>query len=167
MNDKQLEKAVKREYPFIVYKESKTNYYILEFIDIPNCYVQGDSLQEVIDLKDEIKISFLKGLYEVFKKLPEPTDLSEVGYKNKRKVYNFLQGISNKKTFETNEINKIRQEIEKKYPGSYTFIETIISDHFINVRDVNMKTKKFSEFEDSLNEYIYRKGLLNVYIIFK
>ena len=81
LNEKELKALIHRDYPYIIYRESETGYYILDFIDIENCYVQGETLEEILSIKDKVKENFLKRYYAIFKTLPEPTDLSEASGK--------------------------------------------------------------------------------------
>lgn len=70
-----------RFYPFIIYKEKDTGYYVLDFVDLVNCYVVGGSVEEVLALKDKVKRSYLKVYYDIYGYLPEPTDLSGFKWK--------------------------------------------------------------------------------------
>lgn len=70
---KELKKLISRDYPYVLYREKETKYYIMKFPDLLNCYVQGESLNEVFKWKDRVVRDFLKGLYGIFRQLPEPS----------------------------------------------------------------------------------------------
>ena len=73
---KEVEEQINRVYPFIIYQEEDTNYFILRWPAIPMAYCQGESIQEVIDLQEYVKRDFLHEYYHIHKSLPSNKPIS-------------------------------------------------------------------------------------------
>ncbi|MCK4665373.1 toxin-antitoxin system HicB family antitoxin [Candidatus Dependentiae bacterium] len=76
MNAKKLSK---RDYPFVVYHEEDTGYYIAEFPDLPGCYTEAKTLRTLMKNLFNAKYSWIKTSLEFGKDIPEPTNFDFSG----------------------------------------------------------------------------------------
>ena len=88
-----IENQIKKPYPFIIYQEEDTGYFILLWPSIPMAHCEGISVQEVIDLQEEVKQNFLREYYYIHKELPSMKPITIASEMSKNIKWFIQRGI--------------------------------------------------------------------------
>ncbi|MDD3627413.1 MAG: toxin-antitoxin system HicB family antitoxin, partial [bacterium] len=113
-----VNKIADKDYPFIVYREKGTGYYIAEFPDLPGCYTQAESLEKLIKNLNDAKYSWIKTALDFGKDVQAPTDFEFSGrftVRLPKTLHQELKSAASSEGLSLNQYISYRLSEKKKY----------------------------------------------------
>ena len=68
---------MKRYYPCAIVPEDEGGYSVY-FPDVPNCFTCGDTLEDALEMAEDVLAMMLQSMAEERKDIPEPSDIERV-----------------------------------------------------------------------------------------